>query len=143
MRTAARSAPSRAALRSSLCRPFGILTPAPFGIPPPQASRTGRADATNEPDPHGILWLRVATSAHSHSMNRAPTPVPGTPSRPSWLLLALAAITLAVYAPVRHFDFVSIDDPLYVSENPEVAGGLSRAGVAWAFTTGHAATGTR
>jgi tetratricopeptide (TPR) repeat protein len=61
------------------------------------------------------------------------------PGSTVWLLLALAAITLAVYAPVRHFDFVSIDDPLYVSENPAVAGGLSRAGVAWAFTAGHAA----
>ncbi len=72
-------------------------------------------------------------------MNTAPTASSRALRAIPWLLLALAAITLAVYAPVRHFDFVSIDDPLYVSENPAVAGGLSRAGVAWAFTTGHAA----
>ena len=56
-----------------------------------------------------------------------------------WLLLALAALTVAVYEPVRHFDFVSVDDPVYVSENPVVAHGLTWAGVAWAFTTSRAA----
>ena len=61
-------------------------------------------------------------------------------SRPTpWLLLAIAAVTIAVYVPVRQYEFVSIDDPLYVSENPVVARGLSWEGVAWAFTTGHAA----
>jgi tetratricopeptide (TPR) repeat protein len=39
---------------------------------------------------------------------------------------------------VRHYDFVSFDDPSYVSDNPHVAGGLTWAGVTWAFTTGHA-----
>jgi protein O-mannosyl-transferase len=52
--------------------------------------------------------------------------------------LALVAITLSVYAPVRHFDFVPLDDPLYVSENPNIAGGLTPQAVAWAFTTGRA-----
>jgi tetratricopeptide (TPR) repeat protein len=55
------------------------------------------------------------------------------------LAVALAALTIAVYAPVRHFDFVQLDDPLYVSENPHVQGGLTPAAVAWAFTTGRAA----
>ncbi len=44
-----------------------------------------------------------------------------------------------MYAPVRHFDFVSFDDPLYVTDNPPVESGLTPAGVAWAFTTTHAA----
>jgi hypothetical protein len=54
-----------------------------------------------------------------------------------WLLLALGVLTAIVYAPVCHFDFVSIDDPIYVSENAVVARGLSWDGVTWAFTTGH------
>ena len=54
------------------------------------------------------------------------------------LSLALVAINLAVYAPVRYFDFVSWDDPIYVGENPEVLSGLSWPGLLWAFTTGHA-----
>jgi len=72
-------------------------------------------------------------------MNTAPT----SSSRARWVTLclavALAAITAAVYAPVRHHDFVSIDDPLYVSGNPAVSRGLTWEGVKWAFTTGHAA----
>ncbi len=72
-------------------------------------------------------------------MNTAPT----SSSRARWvtlcLAMALAAITAAVYAPVRHHDFVSIDDPLYVSENPVVSRGLTWEGAKWAFTTGHVA----
>lgn len=57
----------------------------------------------------------------------------------SRLRLALAAaliavLTLAVYAPVRHHEFVNYDDTLYVTDNPEVQRGLSAAGVRWAFT---------
>ncbi len=53
--------------------------------------------------------------------------------------LALAVLTVAVYLPVRDFAFVEVDDPAYVYENPHVRAGLTWAGVAWAFTTGHAA----
>jgi protein O-mannosyl-transferase len=72
-------------------------------------------------------------------MNTAPDSSSRASRATPWLLLALAAITIAVYAPVRHYDFVSIDDPLYVSENPIVARGLSTDGVLWALSTGHAA----
>jgi len=50
------------------------------------------------------------------------------------LCLGLAAITLAVYAPVRHHGFVSLDDTVYVTENAYVADGLTAAGLAWALT---------
>jgi tetratricopeptide (TPR) repeat protein len=54
--------------------------------------------------------------------------------------LALCAATLAVYAPVRGYGFFGFDDGVYVSENPYVAGGLAREGVAWAFSlAGHGA----
>ncbi len=53
--------------------------------------------------------------------------------------LVLIAATAAVYAPVRNYEFVEVDDPAYVSENPAVSGGLTRQGIVWAFTTGHAA----
>jgi len=55
------------------------------------------------------------------------------------IALALAALVVSVYAPVRHFDFVQLDDPAYVTENPHVLRGLTVDGAAWAFTTGHAA----
>ena len=54
-----------------------------------------------------------------------------------WVTLALAVGIVLVFAPVWQFDFVALDDPLYVSENPQVAGGLTWAGVKWAFTTTH------
>ncbi len=53
--------------------------------------------------------------------------------------LILAAVILVVYAPVRHYGFLSWDDPLYVAQNVEVSQGLRWDGLVWAFTTGHSA----
>jgi protein O-mannosyl-transferase len=47
--------------------------------------------------------------------------------------LLLTAVTLAVFWPVRLNDFVNYDDPVYVTENPHVQAGLTRAGISWAF----------
>ena len=47
----------------------------------------------------------------------------------------LLVATLAVYAPVRHFDFVNFDDPEYVRDNPHVRGGLTPASLAWAVAS--------
>jgi protein O-mannosyl-transferase len=77
--------------------------------------------------------------------SRRGTPVAAKARQPwrTWytvaLAIALVAGTLLVYAPVRHYDFVEVDDPLYVSENPHVAGGLTTDNVLWAFTSLHAA----
>jgi tetratricopeptide (TPR) repeat protein len=48
--------------------------------------------------------------------------------------LVLAAAVLAVYSPVVGFDFVNLDDPLYVYENPHVRAGITPEGIRWAFT---------
>jgi hypothetical protein len=45
----------------------------------------------------------------------------------------LVALVSAVYFQARTFGFISLDDPQYVSANPEVANGLTLAGVKWAF----------
>jgi Flp pilus assembly protein TadD len=50
----------------------------------------------------------------------------------------LAIVTLAVYAQAVGHGFVSYDDPEYVAGNPYVRAGLTRAGLFWALTTGHA-----
>lgn len=55
------------------------------------------------------------------------------------LALAIAASVVYVYAPVRGFDFISLDDPDYVLGNSHIAGGLTREVVGWAFTTGYVA----
>lgn len=51
--------------------------------------------------------------------------------------LALVVITVAVYWPVRNFEFINYDDHEYVTENYHVLAGLTWRGAAWAFTTGH------
>ena len=49
------------------------------------------------------------------------------------LCLLLAAVTWAVYWPVRHYEFVNYDDPDYVVENSHGTPGLTHAGIVWAF----------
>jgi Tfp pilus assembly protein PilF len=48
---------------------------------------------------------------------------------------ALAVATLAVYAQVISHQFISLDDDVYIRDNPMVTGGLTLKGIAWAFTT--------
>ncbi len=52
--------------------------------------------------------------------------------------VALAAVTLAAFAPMAGNGFVSYDDPDYVTRNPHVLGGLSWPSVVWAFQSGYA-----
>jgi Flp pilus assembly protein TadD len=54
-----------------------------------------------------------------------------------WISLALIALSLFIYAPVQHHDFVAWDDPEYFAENPMVTAGLTWSGFQWAMTTGH------
>ena len=51
--------------------------------------------------------------------------------------LLLLAVALVFGQTVRH-PFVNYDDPLYVSDNPSLAHGLTAAGIGWAFTTTYA-----
>ena len=66
------------------------------------------------------------------STQRAPGPHTG------WIALALVVAVGATYAEVGGFDFVSYDDPDYVTANPAVRGGLTRAGLRWACAETHA-----
>jgi tetratricopeptide (TPR) repeat protein len=50
------------------------------------------------------------------------------------LAVALAALTIGVYAPVRTFEFVNYDDDLYVVDNPHVAQGMSGDNVVWSLS---------
>jgi tetratricopeptide (TPR) repeat protein len=51
------------------------------------------------------------------------------------LCLILAISIIVVYAQTAGFEFVSYDDPLYVTLNPQVPEGLTLGGIKWAFTT--------
>jgi Flp pilus assembly protein TadD len=52
------------------------------------------------------------------------------------ICLALAALVLAVYWPVRHYEFLCYDDPEYVTDKPHVKAGLTWPGIRYALTTG-------
>jgi len=63
-----------------------------------------------------------------------------TIGRPDLLiLLGLAVVTFALYAQVIGHQFITLDDPTYIQENPMVNRGVTLAGLAWALTTFHAA----
>jgi protein O-mannosyl-transferase len=68
-----------------------------------------------------------------------PSHVP-TFGRPDLLiLLGLGVVTFAIYAQVIRHQFITLDDPTYIQENPMVNRGVTLAGLAWAFTTFYAA----
>jgi tetratricopeptide (TPR) repeat protein len=55
------------------------------------------------------------------------------------ILLGLAVMTFGIYAQVSGHQFITLDDPTYIRENPNVNRGVTLAGIAWAFTTFHVA----
>jgi tetratricopeptide (TPR) repeat protein len=59
-------------------------------------------------------------------------------STPFWVCVGLAALSLAVYFQLGSHPFINFDDPHYVTENPHVNTGLTRAGVIHAWTAPHA-----
>ena len=52
-----------------------------------------------------------------------------------FIVLALAALTLAALSPVLRNAFVNYDDGPYVTENAQVRRGITGAGVVWALTS--------
>jgi len=57
--------------------------------------------------------------------------------KPIGLAALLVAATLLVYAQVAGFDFVTLDDPVYASDNLHVQTGLTRQNVIWSFSGFH------
>ena len=69
----------------------------------------------------------------------APLTHAATFDRPDLLiLLGLAVMTFGIYAQVIGHQFITLDDPTYIQENPMVNRGINGAGLAWAFTTFYA-----
>jgi len=50
----------------------------------------------------------------------------------------LVLCCIAIYGQTLTHDFILYDDPLYVTQNPEVQAGLTWANLGWAFTTDRA-----
>jgi hypothetical protein len=56
--------------------------------------------------------------------------------RSLWLgLLLIAVAVIGLYLPVAGFEFLNLDDNIYIYENPQVKAGLSAAGLRWALTS--------
>lgn len=56
-------------------------------------------------------------------------------NRPDFqVCLLLIVATLFVYWQMNSQDFINFDDPAYVTDNPQVQGGLTSEGAVWAFT---------
>ena len=82
----------------------------------------GATEDSEEPVFCVFLHRFVASQVASMTICRAT-------GRDRWLAsgiaLALGAVTLLVYWPARHFDFLNWDDLTYVSKNDHVRGGLT------------------
>jgi len=78
-------------------------------------------------------------SVSRHVLTRPP--VSATRLRVAALGLGIALLALAVFWPVRHFEFVNYDDLEFIVENPHVASGITTSNVAWAFAHPYTATG--
>ncbi len=52
-----------------------------------------------------------------------------------WISLALAVATFLLYWPVQNFEFIDLDDPIYVTANPLVQAGWTSDSIHAAFTT--------
>jgi len=65
--------------------------------------------------------------------SESPVPARQRALGPALAAAVLVVALLALYARTRTHGFVAYDDPVYVSENPVVARGLTWEGLRWAF----------
>lgn len=55
------------------------------------------------------------------------------------VVTAIALAVLVIYGQTIRFDFINLDDNLYVFDNPTIKSGMSWETVKWAFTVSHSA----
>ncbi len=74
---------------------------------------------------------------HARLAEPAPAPASARRERSPLLLVAGALVVIAVvavFAQTGSFPFLNLDDPQYVTQNPQVLRGLTLENVRWAFT---------
>ena len=59
-------------------------------------------------------------------------------SKKQIVYILLTLVTLAVFWQVNQFDFINLDDDVYVTENSHVQSGITLDGIRWAFSTTYA-----
>ena len=55
------------------------------------------------------------------------------------IYLALAVLTFVAFEQVRNNDFISYDDSVYITNNPNAQKGITYDSFIWAFTSGDCA----
>lgn len=82
---------------------------------------------------------KARTEVRVETRERPLADAPSSDKVPLWVpivvVLALLAAVVLIYLPVRGYEFISLDDPQYVTANPVIRSGLTRAGLAWAFSS--------
>lgn len=87
------------------------------------------------PDQHGFSKALPDGPPAGGSLPRGVVPpVYGNRWTVFGVCLFLAAAVAMVFGQTVRFGFVNFDDDVYVTKNPEVTGGLTWKGIAWAFT---------
>ena len=117
--------------------------------------RRNRQTATAGREPAATPARRPSGAQDGHPPAGSPTPAAAAPpgqgppptlppvaaaiaARPAlWTALILLLLTAGLYYPLSQFGFIAYQDPLYVTANPLVAGGVSIDGIAWAWTGLH------
>jgi Tfp pilus assembly protein PilF len=82
---------------------------------------------------------RAATGGRKSRHDERPVRSTGFGRNELLIAAVLAVATLAVYGQVISHQFICLDDDLYIRNNQMVIAGLTLKGIAWAFTTFHAA----
>src|SRR5262245_37911580 len=81
----------------------------------------------------------VVTSANNHETEESvlcPAPARRFSLQYTRLIVSLflIALVLVLYEPVQDFQFLSYDDPSYITQNAAVLTGLNARSIGWAFT---------
>jgi protein O-mannosyl-transferase len=113
--------------RSQKARPKAPPVQVETSSPGTQAKQ-GEPRRGNEPS---------AASTEPIAGRSSPTGIGGGATLKWGLAIALAVVTLVVYAPTWWYGVLSIDDPVYVVDNIHVASGVTPSNVAWGFTSFH------
>jgi len=70
------------------------------------------------------------------SLNKAALHKSPSGRLPAVICAALILVTIAAYEPLRHNDFINLDDPRYVTENQHIRTGITFEGIKWTFAAG-------